>query len=136
MTLNKSMLVDCGFPFDKSPKLEEIAVCVTIYFNQYSEPSTKVLHTPPKKAHKIVVLEAVARRCSVKKVFLKISQNSQENTCARASFLIKSLAQVFSCEFCEISKNTFSYRRPLVAVYFVRNNPRLELSLTALSLTV
>ena len=33
--------------------------------------------------------EAVAKRCSVKKVFLEISQNSQENTCARASFLIK-----------------------------------------------
>ena len=33
--------------------------------------------------------EAVAQRCSVKKVLLKISQNSQENTCARASFLIK-----------------------------------------------
>ena len=29
------------------------------------------------------------RRCSVKKVFLEISQNSQENTCARVSFLIK-----------------------------------------------
>ena len=27
--------------------------------------------------------------CSVKKVFLEILQNSQENTCARASFLIK-----------------------------------------------
>ena len=25
------------------------------------------------------------------------------------------LAQVFSCEFCEISKNTFFYRTPLVA---------------------
>ena len=33
--------------------------------------------------------EAVAQRCSVKKVFLKISQNSQENTCARPCFLIK-----------------------------------------------
>ena len=49
-------------------------------------------------------------------MFLEISQNSQENTCARASFLIKlacnflkkeALAQVFSCEFREISKNTF-----------------------------
>ena len=29
------------------------------------------------------------RRCSVKKVFLKISQNFEENTCARISFLIK-----------------------------------------------
>ena len=29
--------------------------------------------------------EAVAQRCSVKKVFLKVLQNSQENTCARVS---------------------------------------------------
>ena len=34
----------------------------------------------------------------MKKVFLKFLQNSQENI---------SLAQVFSCEFCEILKNTF-----------------------------
>ena len=33
--------------------------------------------------------EAVVRRCSVKNVFLEISQNSQEKTCARVSFLIK-----------------------------------------------
>ena len=66
----------------------------------------------------ILTLEAVVRVCSVEKVFLEISQNSQENTCARGSFLIKlqasghvtkkeSLAQALSCEFCEISKNTF-----------------------------
>ena len=58
--------------------------------------------------------EAVVQMCSVKKAFLQISQNSQEITCTRAPFLIKSLAQVFSCEFCGISKNTFSYRTPLV----------------------
>ena len=63
-----------------------------------------------------------------KKGVLRISQNSQENICARVSFLIKlqvqacnfikkeTLAQVFSCEFCEISKNTFSYRTTPVAV--------------------
>ena len=33
--------------------------------------------------------EAVTRRCSVKNLFLKILKNSQENTCARVSFLIK-----------------------------------------------
>ena len=33
--------------------------------------------------------EAVAQKCSVKKVFLEISQNSQENTYTRVSFLIK-----------------------------------------------
>ena len=27
----------------------------------------------------------------------------------------ETLAQLFSCEFCEISKNTFSYKTPLVA---------------------
>ena len=52
--------------------------------------------------------EAVIQRCSVKR-FLEISQNSQENTCAEACNFIKkeTLAQVFSCEFCKISKNTF-----------------------------
>ena len=63
--------------------------------------------------------ENVARKCSVKKMFLEIPQNSQENTCARVSFLIKlqasacnfikkeALTQVFSCEFCENFRNTF-----------------------------
>ena len=37
----------------------------------------------------LVDAEAVARRCSVKEVFLEILQNSQENTCARVSFSIK-----------------------------------------------
>ena len=74
--------------------------------------------------------EAVARGCSVKKVFLDILQNSQENTCARVSFFKKvaglrpqacnfikkeALAQLSSCGFCEFSKNNFSYRTPPVA---------------------
>ena len=62
-----------------------------------------------------------------KKCVLKYFENSQENTCARVSFLImlqtktcnfikkKSLAQMFSCEFFEIFKNTFLYRTPLAA---------------------
>ena len=51
--------------------------------------------------------EAVAMRCSVKKVLLEISQDSQENTCSRVSLLRETLAQVFSCKFCEISENIF-----------------------------
>ena len=35
---------------------------------------------------KCQLLEAVVRRCSVKKVFLKILQNSQENTSASLFF--------------------------------------------------
>ena len=41
--------------------------------------------------------EAVTRRCCLRKVFLKFSQNSQENTCVVISFLIKLLAQ--ACNF-------------------------------------
>ena len=63
-------------------------------------------------------VETVAQRCSVKKTFLEISQNSQENTCARVPSLIKlqasscnfikkeALAQVFSCTFWETPKNS------------------------------
>ena len=29
--------------------------------------------------------------------------------------MVEALAQVFPCEFCEISKNTFSYKTPPVA---------------------
>ena len=62
-------------------------------------------------------LEAATGGVLLKKVFLKISQNSYENTCARLSFLIQkdacnfikkeTLAQVFSCEFCEILRTPF-----------------------------
>ena len=56
-------------------------------------------------------------------MFLEISQNSPESTCAKVSFLIKfnkvlkkeALAQVFSCEFCEDFKNIYYYRTSLVA---------------------
>ena len=41
----------------------------------------------------------VIPRLSVKKVFSKISQNSQENTCARASFLIKLQAEIINLIF-------------------------------------
>ena len=37
--------------------------------------------------------EALVQRCSVKKVLLEISQNSEKNTCARVSFLIKLQAE-------------------------------------------
>ena len=62
--------------------------------------------------------EAATRSCSVKKKFLKILQNSEENSCARASFLIKlqtsdnfiqkeALAHLLSYEFGEIFMKTF-----------------------------
>ena len=63
-------------------------------------------------------IEVVIKRSS-KKVLLKIFQNSQENTCAIVSFLIKlqadvckfinkeTMPQVFSFELCEFIKSTF-----------------------------
>ena len=78
-----------------------------------------------------LVTEEVTRRCSVKKAFLEIPQNSQENTCARVPFIIKlqalafnfikkeTLTKVFSCEYYEISKNTFRYRTAPVAASVV-----------------
>ena len=60
----------------------------------------------------LLVPEAIAQICFVKKVFLKISRNSQEKTCARVPFLItfpkkETLAQVFYSKFCKISKSDF-----------------------------
>ena len=58
--------------------------------------------------------EVVARRCSVKMVFLEISQNSHENTCTKVSFLIKLQA-------------TFSYRTPSVATFVLFNSGGLKI---------
>ena len=44
---------------------------------------------PPVAAFEKLKAEAVIWRCSVKKVFFKISLHSQQNTCARVSFLLK-----------------------------------------------
>ena len=66
---------------------------------------------------KMAPTEAVFQGCSVNTVFLKISQNSQENTCASSCSITKkeTLTQVFSCEFCEIFKSTYFYETPPVA---------------------
>ena len=65
------------------------------------------------------VQKQLSRSVLKEKVSFEVSQNSQENTCARVSILLKleasacnfikkdSLAQVFSCEFCEIFLDTF-----------------------------
>ena len=99
--------------------------------------------------------EAATRGVLWKNVFLEISQNLQESTCARVSFLIKlqvlqakacnfvkkeTLVQVFSCEFCKISNNTFftehlwttasgSYSASLpraLPIYYIKHHDKLE----------
>ena len=57
-------------------------------------------------------------RSSHPEVFCKkgVLRNFEKFRPHACNFIKKeTLAQVFSCEFCEISKNTFSYRTPPVA---------------------
>ena len=62
------------------------------------------------------------QRCSVEKMFLKISQNSKKNNCVGVRSLglqlIKKEAttKVFYCEFCEISNGTLFHRTPSVTI--------------------
>ena len=59
--------------------------------------------------------EAVVRKCSIKRVFLNISQNSEENNCAGVSFSTK--LQVDYCRK-EIAARVFSYK---IATSFIKN---------------
>ena len=73
--------------------------------------------------------EALVRRCSVKKMFLKnFAKFTGKHLCQSCSVIKKeTLTQVCSLEFCEIFRKTFFYRtppvvaseRPVVNVNFV-----------------
>ena len=65
--------------YDIQVKIYQIQIRFENYFRNYFRIFT-ITH---------INTEAVTQTCSVKKVFLEISENSQENTCARDSFLIK-----------------------------------------------
>ena len=56
----------------KNPIKNDVKTCVTAYIHATT-----------------YILQAATRGVLCKKLFLEISQNSQENTCARVSFLIK-----------------------------------------------
>ena len=84
------------------PKCDFDKVALQFYWNQSSGwvlscKFLQVFRTPFKKStsEELLLMRSVflqspgvARSFSVKKVFLEISQNSLENTCARVSFLI------------------------------------------------
>ena len=117
LLFEKYALVKCNRPYDllflyQAPLMVFVVKIDYLIWNVFMKNIFPVFHWVLIE----LFLEAVARRCSVKKVFLEMSQNSQEKTSARVSFLIKLKAsQVFSCEFYEISKNIFFHRTPLVA---------------------
>ena len=76
-----------------------------------------------------VFLRSSLQEVFYKEGFLRNFTKFTGNTCGRVSFIIKlqaqtcnfikieDPAQVFPCEFCEISKSTFSYRTPPVAIW-------------------
>ena len=81
-----------------SIKLNEIYVpfkCLAISFRQLIIILT--LSTEINKKFQTYIHRSSYWRCSIKNVFLKISQSLQENT--------RPATQVFSCELCEIFKN-------------------------------
>ena len=93
-----------------------------MYFWESSSSERNLFNVNPRLyTIQRLVRKSSHRKCSLeKKVFLEISQNSQENTCPRCLFFDKvaglrpttllkkeALAQVFYFEFCEIIKNNF-----------------------------
>ena len=97
-----------GFYIERPRQINFFLIQLTFY---YPKP-TKILwfcHVENRENTNDNSEEAVIRLYYVKKVFLKVSQNSKKNSCAKVSFLIKlqaeasnfikkeTLAQVFSC---------------------------------------
>ena len=95
----------------------------------FQDPS-KNRHRIPMKYSTLLPIEAVVRRCSVKKYVLKNFTKFTGTHLCQSLFLNKAsglrpqvcnfikkelLAQVFSCEFCKMFKNTYFCRTPLMA---------------------
>ena len=85
---------------------------ISFHFSLWKARNFKCMIMEAQRIWRSTIRLGLQYRSSRPKMFLEISQNSHENTCARASFLIKllkkeTLAQVFFSEFFDISKNTF-----------------------------
>ena len=93
--------------------------------------------TLQKESHFLpkVSSEPAVRRYSSKQVFLEISQYLQKKICVGVFFLMKlqtlwpatlfkrDLAQVFSCEYCEIfTKSFFDRKSPVASVDLTKSN--------------
>ena len=68
---------------------------------------------PPVKS------QAATRSCSVKKVFLKISQDSQENLFFNK--ISETPTQMFSCEFCEMFTNSLFVKATSGGCFYMKN---------------
>ena len=113
--MNHAQKVDYSF-FDTQEKMffnnKTPSSCDYIVVNLCKWYQMKVFPHEFYVAWACLYSEAVVQRCSVQKLFLEIPQNSQENTCARVSFLIK--LQGFFCIFRDFYQR---YNHLLLNVY-------------------
>ena len=79
-------------PHEIYPGFCDCVIWNFLFQRQFYQPGGGSQQQVPHQQH----AEAVVQRCFVKKVFLKVSQNSLENTCAKVCFLIKLKAYLFS----------------------------------------
>ena len=89
--------------FDRA--LNTPLICHNIFCPHILTPWTKDVSFTGKITTSITQNKSSHRRCYLKKVFLEVSQNSQQKTCARNSFLIKLQA---TCNF--IKKETLALK--------------------------
>ena len=75
-----------------------------------------------------MVNERWIQNCSVKKAFIKISQNSQENTCAKVSFSVKCSLQLYWKG--NRNRSVFVSTLPIFQEHFFYGTPPVVASVT------
>ena len=94
--MNKKDLLQCNSKFKRTSRFssERVSSLVLVSFCEFYKLKAKNKSTCTSlKKRSFVEAEAVTRSCSVKKLFLKILQNSQLNTSRPATLLKKRLWQ-------------------------------------------
>ena len=94
--MNKKDLLQCNSKFKRTSRFssERVSSLVLVSFCEFYKLKAKNKSTCTSlKKRSFVEAEAVTRSCCVKKVFLKILQNSQLNTSRPATLLKKRLWQ-------------------------------------------
>ena len=98
--------------------------------NSFTHPPSYILHSFSKNTSRLLFPKSLCRSSrldvfyekGVLRIFAKFTRKQLRQSlffskvAGACNFIKKeALAQVFSCEFCEISKDAFFYRTPLVA---------------------
>ena len=101
---------------------------ISFHFSLWKARNFKCMIMEAQRIWRSTIRLGLQYRSSRPKMFLEISQNSHENTCARASFLIKLLKKetllkkrlwhrCFSANFSIFLRTPFFYRTPPIAVF-------------------